>query len=224
MSFGGANFGGSARVGGAVDGGKKSGSSNNPGSQAANKAKLGNMPAGVKTQGAGTVTTGRQAEQPSEGKIVSDPVSPNLNNPRTQNIMRSGDSYTGEDATPYIADPSLGQILGAMLTAAPMAGTMNNVMGVVNHLADGTSSFSSPSDGGAFGQMVDGFRGVKPGAVTGRSNPNQGGNPGRGTIQPMAAGYGRVEDADNQPDLGSTLTKILSAPGVWPPVRASAGV
>lgn len=224
MSFGGANFGGSARVGGAVDGGKKSGSNNSPGSQAAQKAKLGNMPAGAKTQGAGTVTTGRQAEQPSEGKIVSDPVSPNLNNPRTQNIMRSGDSYTGEDATPYIADPSLGQILGAMLSAAPMAGTMNNAMGIASNLAEGTESFSSPYDGGALGQMIDGVRGVKPGAVTGRSNPNLGGNQNRNTQLAPTPGYGRVQDADAQPDLGSALTKILSAPGVWPPVRASAGV
>lgn len=199
--------------------------SNNAGSQAAQKAKAGNLAAGTVTQGAGTSTTvGRAAEQPSAGKIVSEPISQNPNNPRTQNIARSADNYTGEGATPYIADPSLGQVFGSLMNLAPYAGTMNTVGGIANNLMNGGLDFGKVYDGGAVGQMIDKMRGVTPGPVTGASNPNLNGNQtSRGSIVPMAAGAGRVQN-DGTPSLADAFNTIISQPGVWPPVRASAGL
>lgn len=71
-----------------------------------------------------------------------------------------------QGTSPYVSDPSAGQIAGALLGAAPVAGTLNRAAGLAAGLANGDNPVSG-DDGGMLGRMIDGLRGVKPGAVTG---------------------------------------------------------
>lgn len=71
-----------------------------------------------------------------------------------------------EGTSPYVSDPSIGQLVGAGLTAAPMAGSLNNAVGAGESALDG-GKFGDSYDGGAIGRLIDGMRGVQPGPVTG---------------------------------------------------------
>jgi hypothetical protein len=93
------------------------------------------------------------------------------------------------------------------------------VAGLANNALNGDFNCDKACDGGAIGQMIDGMRGVSPGVVTAASNPNLGGNQGRGTQLPQPSA-GRVVKGDTP--IAEGLRSVLSSPGTWPPIKASA--
>lgn len=70
--------------------------------------------------------------------------------------------------SPYVSDPSIGQLVGAGVAAAPVAGTLNALGGVAARAINGDSQ-TDTFDGGMIGRMIDGARGVSPGPTTGYS-------------------------------------------------------
>jgi len=125
--------------------------------------------------GGGTSSNGRgpgASMAAAKANATPAPLSANPNNPRTQNVMRSAANYTGPGATPFIADPSIGQIVGAVSSLVPGMGTMNNIMGGIKGLIDNNGNFGSTFTGGAIGSGIDHLLGGTPGPVTGASNPD----------------------------------------------------
>lgn len=142
-------------------------------------------------------------------------------------------------ATPYISDPSLGQVMGEIISAAlsavvPGAGVANSVAGSV---ADGTvGDFSAISRGGIIGQGIDAVTGGVPGQQTGwspdryRGAPSMNGiggsggavNGGPGPIAANRVGTVEREGTSGGTPVSEALRVILSQAGVWPPVKASA--
>lgn len=152
-------------------------SSGKPGSPSASSSGGGGGGGGGKSTGSGGGPAGPGASIAAAKANAKPALSANPNNAQTQNAMRAFGGYTGPGATPYIGAPSLGQILGSIMSIAPIAGTLNNVGGIAkNALSYGGLGFDKPYDGGLVGSALDAARGVSPGAVTGASNPdvNQG--------------------------------------------------
>lgn len=135
---------------------------------------------------------------------------------------------------PSVPNASLGQVIGTMLgnllgMAVPGAGVVNSAPDIADGVENGNAG--NIGTGGFIGRAVDDVLGGTPAKMaSGWSNPdpNAVGRQRRndGNIQPVtSAARGRVNDeANGEPDLAGTLTQVLSAPGVWPPVRASRGV
>lgn len=72
-----------------------------------------------------------------------------------------------QGTSPYVSDPSAGQIAGALLGVVPGgAGLVNRALGLGMSLLGGENPVTG-DDGGALGREIDGARGVKPGPVTG---------------------------------------------------------
>jgi hypothetical protein len=138
-------------------------------------------------------------------------------------------------ATPFVSDPSLGQVMGEIISAAlstvvPGAGVANSVAGSV---AGGTlGDFSAISRGGIIGQGIDAVTGGVPGQQTGWSADRNHGVPGPiggtggavngGPIGPVHAGRVERDGTSGGTPVSEALRVILSQAGVWPPVKASA--
>lgn len=166
--------------------------------------------------------TGKIVDGPAAGgesSVVGAPAPTNINHP----VYVPGD-------VPSVPNASLGQIIGTLMGALP-GGLLNSAPDVMDGVEAG--NFNGVPKGGVVGRAIDTTFGGTPGKQEGWANPDPNAN-GRtrragvtDDLNPImtAAQRGRVRnDGDNIPDLGSTLTQVLSAPGVWPPVRASRGV
>lgn len=138
---------------------------------------------------------------------AADPISANPNNPRTQNVMRSATNYSSAGATPYVADPSIGQLAGMFTSAIPGIGGINNLAGAGIDAADG-GGFGDVYDGGALGQMIDKLFGSKPGAITGSTNPDAAQSSGNTRGDPLARIFSSNRASPTifqAPDLWGTL-------------------
>lgn len=145
------------------------------------------------------------------------PVSANPNNPRTQNITRSASNFTGPGATPFVADPSIGQVAGALTSLVPGAGTMNNLGGAAMGLLHG-GNFGDTYNGGMLGSAIDHMLGGTPGPITGANNPDA-----NSAMRATPGGFGAMVNPLRPvaPTIPPPMPLQLSALAQRPPLGAS---